>query len=201
MVFLRSGFVQETQPVLRAGRLSLRPPVMCDYAAWAALRAESREHLVPWEPQWTRDELSRSAFRRRIRQYQHDMRDDQGYPFFIFRECGDVLLGGLTLSNVRRGITQAAALGYWLGRPHLRQGFMTQAVHTAIAFVFDELKLHRLEAACLLHNDASIAVLERCGFQREGLARRYLRIDGIWQDHLLYALLSDDPRLVHGGAS
>src|SRR5262245_40869767 len=183
MAFLRTGFVQEIQPVLHTARLMLRPPAMNDYAAWAALRTESREHLVPWEPQWARDELSRSAFRRRLRQFQRDIREDQGYPFFIFHEHSGALLGGLTLCNVRRGITQAAALGYWLGRRHLGQGFMTEAVCAIAAFVFDDLKLHRLEAACLMHNRPSIAVLERSGFQREGLARRYLNINGNWQDH------------------
>jgi ribosomal-protein-alanine N-acetyltransferase len=194
MAFLRSSLVGDLVPVIRAHGLWMRPPIMSDYGAWAEQRAFSRTHLTPWEPQWLRDELSRTSFRRRIRHYQRDLKEDLGYAFFILRNGDDALMGGLTLSNVRRGVTQAASLGYWLGLPHTGAGHMTEAVRAAAAFAFDDLKLHRLEAACLSHNAPSIGVLERNGFQREGLARRYLKIDGMWQDHALFALLSDDAR-------
>ena len=201
MAFLRSGLIGDVLPFVQGQGVHLRPPAMADYAAWAELRNRSREHLMPWEPQWSRDELSRSAFRRRLRHYHREMKDDLGYALFIFRDVDGVLIGGLTLSNVRRGVTQAAALGYWLGAPHVRRGFMTEAVAAVTPFVFDELKLHRIEAACLPHNRASVRVLEQNGFQAEGLARRYLKIDGDWRDHLLFALLSDDPRDERGAVS
>ena len=102
------------------------------------------------------------------------------------------LVGGLTLCNVRRGVTQSCTLGYWIGAPHAQKGYMTAAVRAVVPFVFDSLELHRLEAACLPANAASIKLLEKTGFKREGLARRYLRINGVWQDHLLYALLDTD---------
>src|SRR5690606_11202901 len=102
-------------------------------------RARSREHLTPWEPTWQRDELSRSAFRRRVRHYQREAREDTGYSFLIFRHEDEVLLGGLTLSNVRRGGTQAAVLGYWRGLPFIRRGHMSDAVAAAVQFAFDEL--------------------------------------------------------------
>ncbi len=199
MAFLRSGLIGDSHPLIQGRGLHLRPPVSVDYGPWAELRNRSRDHLMPWEPQWSRDELSRSAFRRRLRHYNREMKDDQGYAFFIFRDSDLALLGGLTLSNVRRGVTQAAALGYWLGAPHVQQGHMSLAVAAALPFVFDELKLHRLEAACLPHNVASIRVLEANGFTHEGLARRYLKIDGVWLDHLLFALVADDPRQRRGG--
>lgn len=194
MAFLRSGIGSDWLPLVRVGGLYLRPLNMGDYGAWAELRARSRDHLVPWEPQWARDELSRDAFRRRVRHYQRELREDLGYAFLLFRETDDALIGGLTLSNVRRGVTQAAAVGYWTGQPFTRRGHMSTALSGALRFAFDELKLHRVEAACMPHNRASIRVLEQNGFQREGMARRYLKIDGVWQDHLLYATLVDDPR-------
>lgn len=194
MAFLRSGIGGDWLPHVRVDGIHLRPPHMGDYAAWAELRALSRDHLTPWEPQWTRDELSRDAFRRRVRHYQRELREDLGYAFFLFRDLDDRLLGGITLSNVRRGVTQAAAVGYWIGKPFARRGLMTKAVSGVVRFAFEELKLHRLEAACMPSNAASIRVLEKNGFQREGLARRYLKINGVWQDHLLYATLADDPR-------
>lgn len=194
MAFLKTGFATETLPQLRGRNLVMRPPAPSDYAAWADLRDLSRAHLTPWEPKWARDELSRWAYRRRLRYYQRDQREDLGYAFFIFEEETGALMGGLTLSNVRRGVTQACALGYWLGEPYIGQGNMRNAVALAVDYAFNDLRLHRIEAACLPSNAASIAVLRRNGFMEEGLARRYLKINGAWCDHLLFALLVDDPR-------
>lgn len=194
MAFLRPSLVPDASPVLRGSSVYLRTPVSADYGAWAELRSASRTHLAPFEPTWARDELTRGAFRRRLRHYQREQREDLGIAFLIFRQSDHVLVGGLTISNIRRGVTQAAALGYWTGRPHAGHGYMTEAVELVAAYAFGELRLHRLEAACLPHNVASIQVLERNGFRQEGLARRYLRINGEWRDHLLYALLIDDPR-------
>lgn len=195
MAFLRSNVGHDSGPLVRGKRVVLRVPQMHDYAAWAEVRQQSREHLVPWEPSWARDELTRAAFRRRIRHYQREMRDDLGFAFFIFHDADDQLLGGLTISNIRRGVTQAAAIGYWLGAPFTGRGYMSEAVNAVATFAFERLRLHRLEAACLPSNAASVAVLERTGFLPEGRARRYLRINGEWQDHLLFARLSDDPDL------
>ena len=193
MAFSRS-VLPDADAEVRGREVYLRQPVMGDYVAWAELRALSRQHLTVWEPLWTRDELARSAFRRRLRQYQREMREDQGYAFLIFREADAALLGGLTISNVRRGVAQSASVGYWLGLPHVRRGYMTDAVRCIVPFAFGTLGLHRLEAACLPHNTASTRVLEKSGFRREGTARRYLKINDVWQDHDLYALMHDDAR-------
>ena len=173
MAFLRSTPVVDPEIEVRGARVYLRHPVMPDYAAWAELRALSRAHLTPWEPQWARDELTRSNFRRRLRQYHREMREDQGYAYLIFGDADSRLIGGLNLSNVRRGAAQAAALGYWMGAPYADRGLMTEAVRAVITFAFGPLRLHRLEAACLPSNGASKRVLEKTGFKREGLARRY----------------------------
>ncbi len=193
MAFSRS-ILPDVDAEVRGRQVYLRQPAMGDYSAWAELRALSRQHLTVWEPLWTRDELSRSAFRRRLRQYQREMREDQGYAFLIFREGDATLVGGLTISNVRRGVAQSASVGYWMGLPHVRCGYMTDALRAVVPFAFGTLGLHRLEAACLPHNAPSARVLEKAGFRREGTARRYLKINDIWQDHDLYALLHDDPR-------
>lgn len=172
----------------------LRPPQATDWSEWARLRAESRDFLTPWEPTWSADELTRNAYRRRLRRYARDARDGFGYAFFIFERDSEALLGGLTLSNVRRGVTQSASLGYWMGKVHAGRGIMSEAVGALLPFAFDELRLHRVEAACLPHNERSKGVLRRAGFSEEGYARQYLRIDGRWQDHVLFAMLAGDPR-------
>ena len=194
MALLRAASSSDLGPVLESDRVVLRTPQMSDYPAWVELRAASREFLTPWEPLWSNDELSRASFRRRVRHYLRDLREDVGYALFIFSATSEALVGGLTLCNVRRGVTQSCTLGYWVGANFARQGYMTAAVRAVVPFVFDSLELHRLEAACLPTNAASIKLLEKTGFKREGLARRYLRINGVWQDHLLYALLDGDPR-------
>jgi ribosomal-protein-alanine N-acetyltransferase len=191
MAFLRSPFAADPPPALRDGHAMIRVPDMSDYEQWAALRAASRDFLTPWEPLWPANDLTRTAFRSRIRQYWRDIDEDVAYPYFIFDNESEVLVGALTLSNVRRGVAQTGTLGYWIGLPFARQGYMTSAVRLTLEFSFRHLGLHRVEASCLPHNRASIRLLEKCGFEREGLARGYLKIAGEWRDHLLFARLSD----------
>lgn len=195
MALLRAASPSDFGQVIETKRVLLRTPQMSDYPAWAELRANSRDFLMPWEPLWAPDELSRASFRRRVRHYLRDLREDLGYALFIHDRESSALLGGLTLCNVRRGVTQSCTLGYWVGAQYSKQGYMTAAVRAVVPFVFDTLELHRLEAACLPTNTASMRLLDKTGFQREGLARRYLRINGVWQDHILYALLDSDPRI------
>jgi ribosomal-protein-alanine N-acetyltransferase len=177
---------------VRGEGLYLRAPEMRDHDEWSKLRSRSRAFLTPWEPVWPADDLTRSAFRRRLRRHAEEMERDEAYTFLVFRESDDILLGGLTLGQVRRGVAQAATLGYWMGAPYAGHGYMTRAVRGALGFCFGVLRLHRVEAACLPHNTPSVRLLERVGFHREGYARAYLRINGTWQDHVLYAILESD---------
>ncbi len=192
MVFLRSSQTDDQGVVLKTERLSLRLPQSEDFLAWSKVRGISQARLVPFEPLWSVKELTKDAFRNRLRFYRQEFRDKTGYPFFIFKKEEETLIGGITLSNVQRGVTQSAALGYWMGTPYQNQGFMSEAVEVMQKFVFRELMLHRLEAATMPSNEASIRVLEKCGFCKEGLARRYLRINGTWSDHFLYSFIEDD---------
>jgi len=191
MAFLRLPLPEDYVEPLIGPRVMLRPPVMSDYAAWAELRASSRAHLVPWEPTWTRDELTRSSFRRRLRVYGQDARDDVAYAFFIAQNSTDALLGGLTLSNIRRGAAQIGTLGYWIGAAFAGRGYMQDAVRLVIPYAFGILRLHRIEAASMPDNIASRRVLDKCGFEREGHARNYLKINGAWEDHVIYGLTEE----------
>ena len=194
MAFLRSISTNNTYPTIRGDRVMLRTPSVSDFPQWARLREESRSFLAPWEPIWPGDDLTKLAFRRRLRRYQREVRNGTGYPFFVFSADSETLLGGLTMAQIQRGVAQTATLGYWTGKPHAGKGFMTAAVRAVVGFAFDSLHLNRVDAACLPHNAASIRLLEKVGFQREGYARKYLCIDGRWQDHILYGLVRDDPR-------
>lgn len=194
MALFRTISSPEALPPIVGDGVVLRTPQMADFAQWAGLRSASRDFLTPWEPIWPADDLTRGAFRQRMRRYAEDMRTDQAYPFFLFRKDDNALVGALALANVRRGVAQAASLGYWVGAPHARRGHMTAAVRALLPVAFDLLRLHRVEAACIPTNVASVRLLERTGFQREGYARAYLCINGLWQDHLLYARLRTDPK-------
>src|SRR5215467_7037629 len=184
-------FLSRADPYRLTGdRVFLRPPERGDYEAWASLRAGSRNFLSPWEPSWPPDALSRANFRVRVARYAEDWRTDQAYNFFIFARDG-TLLGGIGLANIRRGVSETASLGYWIGEPFARRGYMTAALPLILDFAFGRLRLHRVEAACLPTNVPSRALLLGAGFEQEGYARQYLCIDGRWQDHLLFAILRE----------
>jgi [ribosomal protein S5]-alanine N-acetyltransferase len=192
MAFFRTVSFSEIPPGITGAGVTLRAPHSGDFPEWAALRETSRAFLLPWEPVWPVDDLTRSAFRRRLKRYAEDQRGDLAYAFLIFRSDDNVMVGGLTLANIRRGVAQAGSIGYWIGAPFAGKGYMTAAVRALIPYSFTTLRLHRLEAACIPDNTASVRLLEKNGFKREGYARGYLCINGIWQDHLLYARLKDD---------
>ena len=175
---------------LEGAGVRLRPPRAADYAEWSVLRAGSRAFLQPWEPTWPADDLTRNAFRRRLSAYAHDMERGHAYPFLVFRAEDHRMVGGITLSNIRRGVAQMGAIGYWVGEPFARRGHTLAAVNAMTRFCFQHLGLHRVEAACIPANEGSRAVLTRAGFRQEGMALSYLRINGVWRDHLLFGLVS-----------
>lgn len=168
----------------------LRVPRAGDYSEWRDLRARSREFLQPWEPTWPADDLTRAAFRRRLAAYARDRETGVAHPFFVFRQDDDALVGGITLSNIRRGVAQMGSVGYWCGKPYARNGYTLAAVKTLVGFAFRSLALHRLEAACLPHNEPSRRLLNKAGFSEEGYAKAYLKINGVWRDHVLFGLIS-----------
>ena len=194
MALFRFATDPPARPLIRTQNLILRAPLAGDYSAWASLRMESRDFLTPWEPVWTEDDLTRASFRLRVKRAAREIATDEAYSLFVLDARSEALLGGLTLGLVRCGVAQACTLGYWMGQRHAGKGHMTEAVRGALDFAFSELALHRVEAACLPTNEPSRRLLERVGFTREGEARGYLRINGVWADHLLYGILASELR-------
>jgi ribosomal-protein-alanine N-acetyltransferase len=167
---------------------------MDDFVQWAALRRASEAFLKPWQPAWARDHLTSRAFRERVYWAARAIGESRAFPFFLFREADGVLVGAITVDNLRRGPAMSATVGYWLGETHIGQGYMTEALGEVREFTFRDLGLSRLEAGCLPENAASRRVLERCGFKYEGVAQAYLQIAGRWRNHVLYAALRPDRR-------
>lgn len=180
------------EDLIYGDRIYLRQPKRSDWEQWTKIRDVSREHLIPWEPVWSNETLTRQSFRERLRRFTDDAKSDTGYAFFLFRKEDDQLVGSITLSNVRRGVAQTGTLGYWTGLPYIRNGYMFEGICALLPALFDKYSLRRVEAACLRENLPSASLLEKAGFKREGIAREYLCINGKWQDHLLFAILNSD---------
>jgi len=192
MRLFRSLSTNASSVRLEGEKVFMRAPMERDWRDYAEIRAASRKFLEPWEPTWPSDALSRGAFYRRMNRYTSDWRNDTGYSMFLFDQESTALVGGISLSNVRRGVAQCGTLGYWMGEAHAGNGYMHEGLRLMLRFAFDELMLHRTEAACLPHNEASRNLLLGCGFSQDGYAKKYLKIRGVWQDHLLFSLLSED---------
>lgn len=182
------------RPKVESERMTLRLPQHPDWRAWANLREISAAHLTPWEPVWAHDHLSRRAFTNRVYWAQRAETQGTALPFLLIRRSDQQLLGAITLDNIRRGPVQAGTLGYWIGAPFARQGYMREAIQAVVHHAFVQLDLSRIEAACLPENAASRGVLEKSGFKYEGVAQSYLQISGRWRNHVLYANLRGDRR-------
>jgi ribosomal-protein-alanine N-acetyltransferase len=179
---------------LPGGKLQLRAPVPGDYSGWKQVRESSREFLEPWEPSWPQDDLTRHGFRRRLKRYIWEREQKIGETYFLIRRKDELPIGGISISNIRYGVARTCNIGYWMSEKFAARGYMGLCVEALCNHIFDNLNLHRIEAACLPHNQRSSRLLERAGFVQEGLLRDYLEIDGKRQNHLLYSLLRQDRR-------
>lgn len=189
---LADWFSLKSPLALEGERVKLRPPRAADYAEWSMLRRTSRDFLQPWEPTWPADDLTPGAWRRRLAAYNRELDLGLGFAFLVFRKSDDVLVGGVSLSNVRRGVALMGTIGYWVGAPFARRGYTLDAVRAVADFAFGRLGLHRLEAACVPENGPSKALLQKAGFKLEGQALAYLKINGVWRDHLTFGLVAGD---------
>ena len=186
------------QPVpaisLRHDDLLMQTPTLNDYAQWREVRGQSRHFLSPWEPLWADDDLEIPNFRRRIARYDRERQNDITYTVFLYLAERKVLIGGLSLSQVRRGVAQAGTMGYWMGALYANRGYMSKALPVFCAYCFEKLKLERIEAAAQPDNPSSLRLLRKSGFTEEGFARSYLRIAGQRRDHIMFSLLPADAK-------
>ena len=177
---------------LSGKRVFLRPPKRRDAIKWQKLRLSSKSFLSPWEPSRDASSCSRRAFMRYLKNSSYLANIDRSYSFLIFKEEDKDLIGGVNVFNIRRGVSQSASLGYWIGKRLAKKGYMSEALEILLPSLFIDLRLNRIEAATLKNNIASRSLLEKSGFLKEGICRSYLKINGKWQDHILYSLLSEE---------
>ena len=192
MSFLNAYSLKKNQFEITGQKVILRPPQYSDWKAWADERKKNKLYLQPWEPLWSINELERSSFVKRVRMFERLSHNDQAYSFLIFTSDNEDFIGEVNISNVQRGIIQSCTIGYWIAKDCEGKGMMSESLELVKEFIFNELKLHRIEAACLPHNIPSLKLLLKNGFIKEGTARKLLKINDKWQDHTVLSFILDD---------
>ncbi len=184
----------EPSTALFGRRVMLRPLVLSDFMTWRDVRQKNAEWLTRWEPQrlvgqpdTTRD---RDAFAIRCSARQRERQLGTGYGFGVF--VNETLVGEINLSAVQRGPFQSAYVGYWIAEEYAGQSYVPEALVVLARFAFEELRLHRVQIAIIPRNRASRRVVEKLGIREEGVAQRYLEINGCWEDHVRYAVTSEE---------
>ena len=177
-------------------RVVLRPLVSSDFPAWREVRRRNVDWLTKWEPRppegYPNDTVDRAAFAARCGAREREWQLGTGYGFGIF--VNGELAGEINLSGVQRGPFQNAYVGYWIDQAKAGQGYVPEAFVVAARFAFESLGLHRLQVAIIPRNRASRRVAEKLNLRDEGIAVRYLAINGRWEDHIRYAITAEEWR-------
>jgi len=178
---------------LDGGRIHLRTLSDDDYEGWFEVRARCRRWLVPWEPRPAGAPLTpedRASFAARCAARERERQMGSGYGFGIF--VGERFAGEVTLSSIQRGPFQSAFIGYWIDEVLAGRALVPEAVVVTLRFAFEAISLHRVEISIIPRNLASRRVVEKLGIREEGIAQRFLEIDGVWEDHVRYAITAEE---------
>ena len=199
-MFARVPHVFDPPPLstrLVSERLVLRPPRTTDVGE---LRQRLRNNAAPlrrWSPapQEGEDPASLTSVSKMVLRHRREWHRGEAYVLLLCaRDEAESIIGRIALGGVMRGVFQNAYLGYWIDQDHQGRGLMTEAVKATVRFAFAQAALHRVQAAVMPNNPGSMRVLEKAGFRREGFAERYLCIAGNWEDHVIFAATSEEPR-------
>jgi ribosomal-protein-alanine N-acetyltransferase len=186
---------------LETSRLVLRAPRAVDIAELRSVLSRNADHLRPWSPSPPpgANPLGFTELGRSIAKQRRDWKAGTAYVFVaLLRQPRESIIGRVALTSVVRGPWQSAQLGYWVDAANGGRGIMSEGVELALAFAFDQLALHRVQAAVMPQNHASRRILAKRGFREEGRAERYLQINGAWEDHLIYGLTEEEWRPASG---
>lgn len=192
----KSTELPETLPdmMLTGEKVFLRPPKEEDWQEWHDVRGRNQMRLKPFEPTWPPNALSKDFFERRLRKQIADWHRDHAQFFLMFKASDASLIGGININSITRGVAQFANLGYWIDGEHEGKGYMSEGMRLIKSHCFTALDLHRINAYCILENKRSQKLLMACGFEIEGKAKNYLKIDNKWQDHVLFGTCIEDWR-------
>ncbi len=185
----------ESDPVLRGRRLTLRALRVEDYPAWSEVRTRCREWLLKWEPRPARAPYpmeDRPTFAARCAMRDRERALGSGFAFGVF--LGETFLGEANLSGIQRGAMQSGSVGYWIDETAAGNSYVPEACALIFQYAFEQLKLHRIQISIVPRNGASRAVARKLWLRGEGIAQRYLEIDGVWEDHVWYAITEEEWR-------
>lgn len=172
----------------------MRPLVAQDFESWSDVRLRNADWLKVWEPRrsdFTADPAKdREAFERRCFARDRERQNGTAYTLGLF--CNSLLIGEVNINNVVRGAMQMGTIGYWIDQKHAGNGYVAEGVVAITKFAFEELNLHRLEICIIPRNSNSKRVVEKLGLRLEGLAEKFLEINGVWEDHLRFAITSEE---------
>ncbi|NNE12901.1 MAG: GNAT family N-acetyltransferase [Ilumatobacter sp.] len=172
----------------------LRPLQPSDFTAWREVRVRNEQWLVPWEPLRSSSlpdpTRERSAYEARCTARDRERAADHAYPFGLFVD--QQFAGEVNLNNVTRGALQGATIGYWIDQARAGHGYTSEAVAVLLQHAFEQLQLHRIEICIVPRNINSRRVVEKLGLRCEGVAERFLEINGTWEDHLRYAITAEE---------
>jgi [ribosomal protein S5]-alanine N-acetyltransferase len=180
----------ESLQKLSGKSIYIRLLTVADAEEMVKLQVENRSFFAKFAMERSDDFYTVESQRKRLQQLSENANQDLDYYFGIFTNEDDLLIGTINLFSVIRGSIQSAFVGYFLDQKHNGKGYTTEAVHLIVNYAFEELKLHRVEAGVMPHNIASIRVLEKAGFEKEGLARKNVKINGKWEDHQQMAIIN-----------
>ncbi|MGF9982173.1 GNAT family protein [Bacillus subtilis] len=178
--------------MLKGKTIYVRPLEVTDAEENLRLQSENRDFFEQFSMIRADDYYTVEGQRKRITEYQERLEKDEEYHFGVFTASDDRLIGTVSLFQIIRGALQTAFIGYFLDKAHNGKGIMTEAVRLVVDYAFHELKLHRIEAGVMPRNLGSMRVLEKAGFHKEGIARKNVKINGVWEDHQVLAILNPD---------
>ncbi len=176
--------------IIETPQLIIRMPVIKDSANILAYYNRNIKHLKPFEPLRPPDFYTISYWKKHIKSSRKEYKTCKSMHLLIYKKDNEKLIGMLNFTAFERGTIQSCRVGYSVDKEHCNQGFMKEALEAGIKHVFDRCNLHRVQSAYLPHNTASEKVLSAVGFQKEGIARSYLLIDGRWQDHIIASVIN-----------
>lgn len=175
---------------MKGSNVHIRPLADDDVEQLLRLELENRDFFEKYSPPRDPEYYTEAGQLKRILRYEEARQQDKGYDFGVFQVADDALVGNVSLFQVIRGSLQSAFIGYSLDQRHNGKGYTTEAVRLIVDYAFGELGLHRIEAGVMPHNIASMRVLEKAGFHKEGIARKNVLINGKWEDHQVLAILN-----------
>lgn len=189
-----TGAVVSSPLRLFGKRLMLRPLVPSDFESWSEVRVRNDEWLTKWEPlrhpKAPDPAVNRDAFASRCAARDRERQNGAGYAFGIFID--NAFAGEINLNNVLRGAMQSVTIGYWIDEARAGKSYMSEAVLVATRFALEDLQLHRVEVCIIPRNHNSRRVMEKLGFREEGIAERFLEINGTWEDHVRYGFTAEE---------